>query len=446
MKRIGYILLCSVGLLVVATLVLAQLETPRAKSLLRVLTGSEVRGYFGSAVLSPHTFNGSVLWYAVSATGESDGPVRIGKVHFYDQLLADNPVLTIFGGESELFGSALSAGDWNGDGIPDLAVGAPQGQGTGRKPAGKVYVYLGGSNFGSSDVSVLSAGESGDSFGEALSLNHDINGDSLADLVVGAPHSAKAGATAGRVYVWYGKRSGGPGKTPDVEIRLGSTNDLFGTSLATGDITGDGFADLVIGSPHDKTGDKWPGSIVIIHGGPKISFLGASQTLYGEGTAWQDEFGASVAVIPDVNGDSLCEVVVGAPQVTEGGRQLGKVYLFNGAAQMDSKPARVFTGSMEAGRFGQHVFALGDLNGDSKGDWAVQAENESGSRGVAHFYYGGWDQPFQKFTGEAAGDRLGGSIAFLKGIDTGSAKIAVGARWNDSEAENAGRVYLLQVE
>jgi hypothetical protein len=277
-------------------------------------------------------------------------------------------------------------------------------------------------------------------------MSDDINGDTLADLVVGAPHSRKAGATAGRAYVWFGRRSGSPGKTADAEIRLGSTNDLFGTAVATGDVNGDGQADLVISSPHDKAGEKWPGSVSIIHGGKKINLAAPSQVIWGEGTAWQDEFGASVAVIPDMNGDGACELVVGAPQVTEGGRQVGKAYLYHGGPKIEAKPAATFAGNAEAGRFGQHVFSLGDINGDGKGDWAVQAENESGSRGVTHFFYGGWDRPFHHFTGEAVGDRLGGALTALRGLEGGATKVLVGARWNDSEADNAGRVYLLQLE
>jgi hypothetical protein len=446
MKRIGYILLCSVGLLVIATLVLAQLETPRAKSLLRVMTGKEVRGYYGTAVSPALAFKDTTRWFAVSATGETDGPVRVGKVFLYDNLLSGEPVLTIRGGEGELFGTTLATGDWNGDGIPDLAVGAPAGQGTGSRAPGKVYLYLGGEAFGAAADAVLSAGEAGDAFGAAICMTDDINGDSLADLVVGAPYSRKAGATAGRAYVWFGRHAGGPGRAPDAEIRLGTTNDLFGTAVATGDVNGDGQADLVIGSPHDKTGDKWLGSVTVIYGGKKVSFAAPSQVIWGEGTSWQDEFGTSVAVVPDMNGDGAGEILVGAPQVTDLGKQVGKVYLFHGGAKIEAKPSATYVGSSEAGRFGQHVFSLGDVNGDGKGDWAAQAENEAGSRGVIHFFYGGWDRPFQNFTGETVGDRLGSALAVLRGMSEGGPKVLVGARWNDSEAENAGRVYLLQFE
>jgi hypothetical protein len=449
MKRIGFVLFSAVALLAVFTLALAQLEGRSAKYLLRVINGTDIRGYYGTDVEAAYPYTGGSPLFAVSATGETDGPIRTGKVFLYDKLLADAPALTITGpSDGELFGWALSGGgDWNGDGIPDLAVGAPCGQGTGKSPAGKVYLYLGGAEFGKAASAVLSAGESGDGFGEAVCLKDDINGDSLADLIIGAPRSAKAGATAGRAYVWFGRRSGGPGKMPDAEIRLGTTNDLFGTAIATGDVNGDGQADLLIGAPQHNVGDKLPGSVYVFLGGPKIGFATPSQVIDGEGTAFQDHFGKSLAVISDLNGDNVNDVVIGAPQAAQEGKQFGRVYIYAGGPKIGPKPAATFLGASEAGRFGNRVFSLGDLNRDGKGDWAAQAESESGSRGVVRFYYGGWDREFYKFTGEGVGDRLGGGLAVLGDLDGNGAKEAgIGARWNDAESENAGRLYLLSFE
>ena len=209
MKRSGYILLSSVALLMIFTLSMAQLETKNAKYLLRVLSGENVRGYYGSAIVEPQLWDGQRSLLAISASGETDGPTRAGQVLFYDSILADQPVIVISGPtEGELFGWAMSGGgDWNGDGFPDLAVGAPNSQ-VSTKGQGKVYLYLGGASFGQTVAGSLGSGEEGAGFGEMVQLKDDINGDSLADLVVGAPRSAKAGATAGRVYIWFGKRAG----------------------------------------------------------------------------------------------------------------------------------------------------------------------------------------------------------------------------------------------
>ena len=448
MKRVGIILLSLVGLLVVYALALAQLEARSSKYLLRVITGEDVRGYFGSALEGPYAFVGGNPLFAVSATGEVQGPVRAGHVYVYDDLLAEQPILTITGpSEGELFGATLSGGgDWNGDGLPDLAVGAPNNP-AGGSPPGKVYVYLGGAEFGKAAPMAISAGESADGFGEAVSLKDDLNGDGLADLIVGAPRSRKAGATAGRAYVWFGKKDGKPGQTPDVEIKIGTTNDLFGTALATGDLNGDGQADLAIGAPHDKVGGDWLGTVFVFHGGTTVRFAEASQAIHGEGTAFQDQFGRTVAIVPDQNGDGSAELLVGAPQVTVDGKQFGKVYLYHGGNKIASQAAMTFLGSSEACRFGQAVYSLGDINNDGKGDWAAFAEAETGGRGAIRLYYGGWEKEFYRFAGESVGDRLGSSLAALGDFDTNeSADILVGARWNDTGGENAGRVYVLGIE
>ncbi|MBI5058507.1 FG-GAP repeat protein [candidate division KSB1 bacterium] len=448
MKRVGYILMALVAVLVIFTLALAQLEGKNAKNLLRVISGEQTRAYFGSGVEGAYAWTGGAKLYAISATGENDGPVRRGYVNLYDNLLADAPVLTIQGGvEGELFGSSLSGGgDFNGDGMPDLAVAADGGQGTGQKPAGKVYLYFGGPDFGRSASAVLTMGESKDSFGQSVSLKDDINGDGLADLIVGAPHSAKSGATSGRAYIWFG-RSGSVSKSPDKEIRLGTMNDLFGTSVSTGDLNGDGTADLVIGAPHFGTEADYFGAAFIFFGGKDAKFSSASQILKGEKSSFQDQFGWSVAVVPDIDGDGKAELVVGAPQCSQGGRQLGKVYLYHGAEKLSDVPSATFWGSVEAGKFGQHVFSLGDINGDKKGDWAAQADQESGSRGTVHFFYGGWDKEFYKYTGEAVADRLGSCLVNIGDFDgNGSSEILSGARWNDTESENSGRCYILSLE
>lgn len=447
MKRVGYILIGSVALLVVFTIALAQLEGKNAKNLLRVMTGEQARGYFGSAVDGGQMWNGTAKWFAVGQTGENNGPVRRGTVFFYDNLLADKPVLTIEGKEDgELFGSGMSSGDFNGDGTPDLAIAAEGGQGTGTKPSGKVYLYLGGSGFGSAPAAVLSAGESKDSFGRSLDMTSDLNGDGKADLVVGAPHSAKAGATAGRVYIWYGK-SGAPSKSPDKDIPLGTMNDLFGTSVSTGDLNGDGTADLAIGAPHAGTEADYHGSVTIFWGGKDAKFSTPAQVFKGEKTSFQDQYGWAVKVVPDLNGDGKAELVVGAPQATQGSKQLGKVYVYHGAASLSSSPSATYWGNTEAGKFGQYVYSLGDVNGDKKGDWAVQADQAAGSRGIVYFYYGGWDKEFYSYTGEATADRLGGSLAGIGDMDgNGSTEILTGARWNDTENENAGRVYILSLQ
>ncbi len=449
MKRIGYVLVAAVMVLAVYALSLAQLESKNtaAKYLLRVMDGPGVRAYYGSAVEGAYAWTGGNALFAVSFTGENSGPVARGEVLFYDGLLADTPALTIRAKEEgDLFGSSMSTGDFNGDGTPDLAIAAEGGQGTGAKPAGKVYLYLGGSSFGSTGT-VVTAGESGDSFGRSMSLMHDVNGDEYADLVVGAPHSAKNGATSGRVYVYFGNAEG-TAKSPSLEFKLGTLNDLFGSAVSAGDVTGDGQADIVISAPHYGSEATYSGAVYVFAGGKSLSATKYTKLFKGELSSFQDQFGWSTAIVPDVNSDGVADIVVGAPQFTSGGRQLGKVYLYNGGATMSDGPSATFTGSAEAGRFGERVYAIGDINKDNKGDWAVQASSANQSRGVVHFFYGGWENDFYQFSGESIGDAAGNSVASFGDLDgNGAMDLAVGARWWDHEdAENMGRVYLLSIQ
>ena len=87
-----------------------------------------------------------------------------------------------------------------------------------------------------------------------------------------------------------------------------------------------------------------------------------------------------------------------------------------------------------------------DINKDGKGDFAVQGESESGSKGVVRFFYAGWDKDFYQFTGETTADRAGNAVAGIGDMDgNGSFEIIIGARWNDAMAENGGRAYILSL-
>ncbi len=448
MKRVALLFILACALVTRQSASWAQPVPRTAEDVLHTLTGKDVRGYYGSALVDAYPWTGQMPMLGVSQSGETDGPSRTGHVFFYDSLTAEQPRLVIDSPmDGEVFGWSMSGGgDMNGDGLPDLAVGAPNDP-TPTTGMGRVYIYFGGPDFGKTVSGSVSSGEDGDGFGEAVNLRNDINGDGLADLIVGAPRSAKSGATSGRVYIWFGKREGSIGGKEDAQIPLGTTNDLFGTSLATGDLNGDGKADLVVGSPHHNVGEKIPGSVFIFRGGSTSKFTQAAQIISGEATQFHDQFGKSVAIVPDLNGDGIMDLIVGAPQVTVGGRQLGKAYLYHGGSPVAANPASTFLGAVEAGRFGDNVFSIGDVNGDGKGDFAVQARDDAQSRGVVYLYHGGTDYQFQKFAGEQVADQLGNSVCAMSGTAGNPSKsIAVGARWNDGGGENSGRVYVLRLE
>jgi hypothetical protein len=171
------------------------------------------------------------------------------------------------------FGAALAVGDFNGDRVKDLAVGAP-GDGVGGVKAGSVFIFTGsaaGITAGPFvvinhttmkdpvdvlDVQPLAAG---DQFGAALAVG-DFNADMIDELLVGAP--GKAGipaedAKGGTVTVFAGSLGGiKPGDFFTQQGRGGSVEagDQFGAALAVGDFNGDTFVEAAVGAPGEAFG------------------------------------------------------------------------------------------------------------------------------------------------------------------------------------------------
>ena len=156
--------------------------------------------------------------------------------------------------------SVSGAGDINGDGIADLVVGAPGASGS----AGSTYVIFGSTSPWNSPISlsslngsngfVLIGENANDGSGYSVSGAGDINGDGITDFVVGAPGDP---SIAGNTYVIFGSTA--PWNSP---IRLSSLNGSNGFVLngeiangagasisGAGDINGDSIADLIVGAP-----------------------------------------------------------------------------------------------------------------------------------------------------------------------------------------------------
>ena len=202
-------------------------------------------------------------------------------------------------------------GDFNLDGRPDVAIGAPfddaGGAGVDR---GRVYVYPG--PLSSSNI-ILSGEEDGATFGFSVASVGDFNGDGRPDLAVGAP-----------------------------------LNDGDGDSADSGDNRGRVF--VFLGGP------TFPAGVITL-----------------TGTVAGGQFGFSVARAGDVDGNGSDDLLVGAPFEPGAGTERGRAHLFLGSGSPSTTPALTFTGSEDFGHFGFSVSTAGLLNNDSFFDWMIGA-------------------------------------------------------------------------
>jgi hypothetical protein len=150
-------------------------------------------------------------------------------------------------------GTAVGAGDLDGDGVAqDVWVGAP-----GRREA---YLFLTPSGSVKSSDADVALGEDNDAFGAVGDLSGDVNGDGHADLLIGDPYRA---SYAGAAYAYLTPTTG----TPTASLFGGSPYTWSGSSLAVSDLTGDGYGDVLVGTPFCTTSGAH-GCVAGFVGGP----------------------------------------------------------------------------------------------------------------------------------------------------------------------------------
>ncbi|MFM7203833.1 MAG: MopE-related protein [Myxococcota bacterium] len=221
-------------------------------------------------------------------------------------------------------GSVSGPGDVNGDGTPDMLIGARENDGSAIDAGAAYLVY--GPVTGVKNLSTANVKFRGittlDYAGWSVAGLGDTNGDGKADFAIGVPGADPTSRTdAGKVYVVLGAASySSPVSLSSASIIFAGdgAGDAFGRSISGGDINGDGAGDLVVGAPGlDVPGQTEAGGLYI---------LLASRTGFSTGekkgldAAWNrfvgmngDGGGPAVVVVGDMTGDFAAEVAVGFP-------------------------------------------------------------------------------------------------------------------------------------
>lgn len=221
---------------------------------------------------------------------------------------------------ADAFGSALAAGDFNGDGFEDLAVGAPGEDGN----TGRVFIYL-GSIFGlyaerTIDQQELDQDEAGDRFGSSLAA-FDLDRDQLTDLVIGAPGEDN---NTGAVYVFRGTRRGleaAQTVSPDAQVSQNpGAPARFGEALAAGSFVDITQPVLAVGAPGTARGQV-AGSVHLFAGRSAnagiLEWIAKVTPESPEGHRG-DRMGAALG-FGSLAASSVSALVIGAPADARGG-------------------------------------------------------------------------------------------------------------------------------
>lgn len=309
--------------------------------------------------------------------------------------------------------SFAAAGDFNGDGIKDIVIGAPDGN----LGAGLAYVLFGSATpwpvyfyletLDGTNGFAINGINAGDFSGFSVSGAADFNGDIIEDIIIGAPG---ANTLTGESYVVFG--GVGPWAASFNLVDLDGTNGFVITGINTGDesghsvtalgdMNGDSIGDFLIGS-HGFGSNKGQSYIVFGSAMPWLSstnlasldgFSGFAITGVNAG----DDSGLVVGRVGDFNGDSLDDFLIGAPGANS---NTGQSYMVYGSSAgwvtpinlsgLDGTNGFAINGIVAGDNSGFSLHGIGDINGDSNTDIIIGAKNAIGDTGQSYVLFGGF--------------------------------------------------------
>lgn len=368
---------------------------------------------FGSNVAAAGDIDGDGYDDVVLGAPTLDG---IGSVYLYYGGAAgisagsEQKLTASDGAAADRYGASVSrAGDLDDDGFGDLLVGAYEDDDAG-DGSGSVYVYYGTSTGIAADTEQkLTASDAsggytdetgtffpGDWFGYSIAAAGDIDRDGYTDVVVGAQYDGDNDTRSGSVYVYRGSAGG---LLPDSELKIlasdGAIYDHFGISVSSaGDVDGDTYSDILVGSAGDDDVGHNGGSIYLYRGSAEGIAASSEQKILASTGSTRDYYGNSVSAGGDLDGDGRYDIVIGAYEDAEDGSGLGAIYLYYGDTT-GPNPAteRQIRASDGAGgdRFGLSVSAGIDIDNDGYRDIVVgapSADAVGAESGSAYIFYG----------------------------------------------------------
>ena len=376
--------------------------------------------------------------------------------------------------------SVSGAGDVNGDGFDDLIIGA-SGANFGPPFFNGSYVVFGQASGFASSINLsslngstgfrLDGGMQVERIGLSVSSAGDVNGDGYDDLIVGAPGPSFGGTSTGSSYIVFGQASAFASSitlnaldgTNGFRLDGASANDFSGFSVSSaGDVNGDGFGDLIIGSPGADLNGNLSGSSYVLFGRASgfasafnLNALDGTNGFRLDGVTTGDESGYSVSSAGDVNGDGYDDLIVGASRADPNGLYSGSSYVVFGRASgfassinlstLDGSTGFRLDGVTTNDSSGISVSGAGDVDGDGFDDLIVgarRADPNGGESGSSYVIYGFATTGGNIDVVGSSADNTTTLTALQKGVDGGagndsltgnaSANTLIGGQGNDT--------------
>ncbi len=373
-----------------------------------------------------------------------------------DDIAAGLGGYVIDGAAGDLAGASIaSAGDANRDGLDDVAITAPGSGG------GRTYIVYGKSDGGPIDLTDASGGSAGfridgdtatGAIARSVATVGDVNGDGLADYILGTPDLNVTGLQAGGAVLVFGRANASDiqlssivaGNGGGFVIRGESAGDLAGAAVSpAGDVNGDGLADILVGAAGS-------GRAYVVFGRATTTSVDLATIRYQLGGfviegATDEHVGVTASSAGDINGDGFGDVILSV----DGGAHADRAYVVFGKST--TQAANLTDIAAGNGGFALEipqdlddaalsVSAGGDIDGDGLADLLVGAPTASGQPGGggAYVIYGSTTGAFT----HSAITQLGGTADDVMSDDGQPAVIAGGAGNDTISLSRGGSVAL----